>query len=188
MRASELGPLFTSAYTGWNPFSRAGSEQTSATIHTIAGLQSPVFLINSRTPLVIETYYLHSRHPFYLRYRARLPNSLNVVSPWRLGLFSQGHPSRLWVRLLQILVHILFMESRPQPNIAAVPRFHFLLAMMALQKCILVKRTDECAWSSQNCQMCTSCCQKCIGIVPEYEPVSLSFFAVLRKKLGSTNP
>lgn len=80
------------------------------------------------------------------------------------------------------------MESRPQLNIAAVPSFHSLLTMMVLQECMNVKCTDECTWSSPNCQMIASCCQKRIGIVPEYEPVSLSFFAVLRKKLGSTNP
>ena len=56
------------------------------TILSLAALQSPTFLLNSRTPLVIETSTLcMSRHPFYLRYGARLPNSLTRVcsgTPW----------------------------------------------------------------------------------------------------------
>ena len=103
MRASELGPLFTSAYSHCTGYSRTGSEQKSAPIHTLTGLQGPVFLINSRTPLVTATRNLHFWHPLYLRYRAILPNSLDSITPIRLGLFSQGHPSRFSVRFLEIL-------------------------------------------------------------------------------------
>ena len=88
MRASELGPLFTSAYSHCTGYSRTGSEQRSAPIHTLTGLQGPVFLINSRTPFVTATRNLHSWHPLYLRYRANLPNSLDSITPIRLSLFS----------------------------------------------------------------------------------------------------
>lgn len=90
MRASELGPLFTSPSTGWTRVWGTGSEQKSAPIRTIAGLQGPVFLTNSRTPLVIETYRLHDRHPLFRSYRAILPNSLKSVLRIRLSLLNQG--------------------------------------------------------------------------------------------------
>lgn len=57
----------------------------SVTILTIVGLQSPVFLLNSRTPLVIETCTSLCRHPLYQRYGAILPSSLNLIALYVLA-------------------------------------------------------------------------------------------------------
>ncbi len=65
-------------------------------IRTLAGWQPSVFLLNSRTPLVIETCFLQSRHPFIQSYRASLPSSLRSVLLIRLSLFSQDTFTGSW--------------------------------------------------------------------------------------------
>ena len=84
-------------------------------MQTIAGWQPPVFLINSRIHRVIETCDLHRRHPLYRRYGANIaefPEQTYTLR--RLGLLSQGHPSRFLVRSHRILPVSIFTGSRPQ--------------------------------------------------------------------------
>ena len=80
LRASELGPLFTSAYIPWKGFSRTGSGQESTSILIFTDLLRSTFLLNSRTALVNATCgLLNLRHSFYRRYRANMPNSLSYI-------------------------------------------------------------------------------------------------------------
>ena len=53
----ELGlpPAFSGASPGWTPVSRTASGQDSAPVHTLTGLRGPMFLLNSRLPLVTAT-------------------------------------------------------------------------------------------------------------------------------------
>lgn len=54
LRRSQLPPLLTRAYRDYrsNPISPTGTEQDSETVHTVSGLRFPMFLLNSRDPLV----------------------------------------------------------------------------------------------------------------------------------------
>lgn len=149
VRASELGPLFTSAYLPWKKVSRTGSEQESVAILTITGLQPPVFLINSRAPLVTATCPLQDRHPFYRRYRANLPNSLNAIYPATPRPVQPGHLSQFLVRAYRIVTASFFTGPWPQLDLAAIPSFILILAMTALLRTMLVRYSDENTQSSQ---------------------------------------
>ena len=133
-----------------------------------------MFLVNSRTPLVIATCGLFTcRHPLYLRYRASLPSSLDSVTLRRLGLHSQGHLSRFLVRTHKIHSVSFFIDSRPRPKIAPIFAFNLFLAIMALQRFMAIKHEDYRAWLSPKCQKTDYRCRKRICVVQEYEPVSL---------------
>ena len=94
-------------------------------MQTIAGWQPPVFLINSRIHRVIETCDLHRRHPLYRRYGANIaefPEQTYTLR--RLGLLSQGHPSRFLVRSHRIQFRFPFSRA-PGLN----PRFPLFQAL-----------------------------------------------------------
>eukprot|EP00975_Prorocentrum_lima_P037395 7868470-Prorocentrum_lima.AAC.1 len=77
---SELQPPFTEAYT-WCLHTLLllnGTGQASDPIRHIAISQSPVFLVNSRSPLVY--YTLKKEHSSSQSYRVNLPSSLNAVA------------------------------------------------------------------------------------------------------------
>lgn len=148
-----------------------------------------MFLPNSRTPLVTETYKLFiCRHPLYLRYGARLPNSLNRVILERLGFLSQGHYSWFSVRSHPILGVFLFTGPRPLPDISTVPSFNLLLTITVLQRFMLVRRADKLAGHSPSRRKIPYRCRKRMDEVQECEPVSPSCITVLRVHLGPTNP
>ena len=73
-----------------------------------------MLILDSWSPLVTATCCLHSRHSFSRSYGADLPNSLNLIIPSRLGLFSQGHLCQILVRSLGPL----FTGSGVQPAFA----------------------------------------------------------------------
>jgi hypothetical protein len=133
-----------------------------------------VFLINSRAPFVTATRYLHTWHPLYRRYRANLPNSLDSIIPIRLGLFSQGHPSRFSVRLPEILATSLFIDPGPRPNLAAIPLFSPLLTVTVLQGPIRVRVIDTRPKPSPKRQLVAYRYRNRIQVAQDYEPVSLS--------------
>ena len=134
-----------------------------------------MFLLNSRTHLVIATCTLvEHRHPLYQRYGAILPSSLNRVTLRRLGLLSQGHPSRIWVRSHKVLRGSLFMGTRARQNFAAIPGFGLLLAITALQRPIPVKSTDEWTPPTSMRRKPRFRCRRCTCVAQECEPVSLS--------------
>ena len=86
LRESELLPAFSGASPGWTRGSRTASGQGSAAVHTLSGLRPPVFLLNSRVPLVTATCGPRGmpqdrRHPFSRSYGANLPSSLARVTP-----------------------------------------------------------------------------------------------------------
>ena len=110
-----------------------------------------MFLINSRTPLVIETCYLHSRHPLYRRYGANMPNSLKSIPLIRLGLLSQGHLSRFWVRLIEI-IFLLFHGLPASLKHCCRSLFALLLAITALHRTIQVRSPDKGTLASPKCQ------------------------------------
>ncbi len=55
LRESELLPAFSGASPGCTRVSRTASGQDSAPVHTLSGSRGPVFLLNSRVPLVTAT-------------------------------------------------------------------------------------------------------------------------------------
>ena len=76
-----------------------------------------MFLLNSRPPFVTATCPSRDRHPFYRSYGANLPNSLARCVPTRLGLLTQGHLCRFWVRSPGVpFPPPLFTGSGDQPN------------------------------------------------------------------------
>lgn len=139
LRESELLPAFGGASPGCTRVSRTASGQDSAPVLTLSGSRGPMFLLNSRVPLVTATCGPRGmpqdrRHPFSRSYGANLPSSLAWVTPPRLGLFTQGHLCRFSVRA---------WGSFPAPfsrapgvggtRLTAGPsRLHPLLAMTAL--------------------------------------------------------
>ena len=111
-----------------------------------------MFLVNSRTPFATETCPVRSRHPLYQRYGASLPSSLNAVILIRLGILSQGHLSRFSVRSHEIHLVSLFMDSRPQLDIATIPGFTLILIIIILLRLIPVKHHDNDALPSPKCR------------------------------------
>ena len=140
LRESELLPAFSGASPGWTRGSRTASGQDSAPVHTLSGLRGPVFLLNSRVPLVTATcgpslYGQDRRHPFSRSYGANLPSSLARVTPIRLGLLTQRHLCRFSVRSQGLLPGSLFPGPRSRgnpPKTAGPSRLHPVLAMTAL--------------------------------------------------------
>jgi len=55
LRESELLPAFSGASPGCTRVSRTASGQDSAPVHTLSGSRGPMFLLNSRVPLVTAT-------------------------------------------------------------------------------------------------------------------------------------
>ena len=55
LRESELLPAFSGASPGCTRGSRTASGQDSAPVHTLTGSRGPMFLLNSRVPLVTAT-------------------------------------------------------------------------------------------------------------------------------------
>ncbi len=121
LRESELLPAFSGASPGWTRVSRTASGQDSAPVHTLSGSRGPVFLLNSRVPLVTATCGSRGRpqsrrHPFFRRYGANLPSSLAWVTPTRLGLHTQGHLCRFSVRSWGLLPSSLFTGPGSRGN------------------------------------------------------------------------
>ena len=121
LRESELLPAFSGASPGWTRGSRTASGQDSAPVHTLSGSRGPVFLLNSRVPLVTATCGPRGkpqdhRHPFSRSYGANLPSSLARVTPICLGLLTQGHLCRFSVRSRGLLPSSLFTGPRSRGN------------------------------------------------------------------------
>ncbi len=120
-----------------------------------------MFLINSRTPFDIETCYLHSRHPLYQRYRARLPNSLKSIPPIRLGFLSQGHLSRFWVRFSTIKKELLFHGLQASSKHCCHSIIILFLIITTLQRIINVRPHDGVASTSPKRQKFFYRCRLC---------------------------
>ena len=94
LRESELLPSFAGPYPGWTRVSGTCTGQDSEAVHTLSGLRLPMFLLNSRDPLVTATCGSSRRpdrrHPFSRSYGANLPSSL----AWRIP--DTPEVSRLW--------------------------------------------------------------------------------------------
>ena len=95
LRESELLPAFSGASPGWTRVSRTASGQDSAPVHTLTGSRGPMFLLNSRVPLVTATC-----GPRVLPKTAGTPSTEGTgpicrvpwpgLTPIRLGLLIQG--------------------------------------------------------------------------------------------------
>ena len=121
LRESELLPAFGGASPGWTRVSRTASGQDSAPVLTLSGSRGPMFLLNSRVPLVTATcgsggMPQNRRHPLSRSYGANLPSSLAWVTPPRLGLFTQGHLCRFSVRAWGLLPCSLFTGPGSREN------------------------------------------------------------------------
>ena len=144
------------------------------TILSLAALQSPTFLLNSRTPLVIETSPLcMERHPFYLRYGARLPNSLNSITPLPLSLLSQSTYSDLGT-ITQHSLCILFHGFLVLVEHCCLFNFNPFLIITILQGFTLLRFSDKRTQPNLKCRNTYYRYRKRSCIVQEYEPVSLS--------------
>lgn len=140
MRASELGPLFTSAQTSWTWCSRTSSEQRSVTIRTVSGQQSPVFLINSRTILVTKTYSLLNRkHPSYLRYGANVAEFPKFNYPITPEPIQLGTPFSVLGTINKTLHSFLFRGPWPRQKISPLHTFNLLLIIMILHRSVVFR-------------------------------------------------
>ena len=55
LRESELLPAFSGPWPGWTRVLGTATGQDSEAVHTLSGLRPPMFLVNSRDPLVTAT-------------------------------------------------------------------------------------------------------------------------------------
>jgi hypothetical protein len=147
-----------------------------------------VFLLNSRTPLDIATCPLQSRHPLYQRYRANLPNSLNLVVPDTPWPSQPGAPFSVLGTVALNTSCFRFHGLQASANFATILGFNLLLTFTVLQRFIPIEHADKHAWLSPKRPKTSYRYRKRIKAVQEYEPVSLSFHSDLRGNLGPTNP
>jgi len=77
----ELRPPFTSSLSSCSHILTytSGTGQASVPILPLSSLQRPVFLLNSRFPLLCALYFYLNKAPFYRRYGGILPSSLSMV-------------------------------------------------------------------------------------------------------------
>ena len=94
----ELLPPFTGASIqslSHFSFLPSSTGQVSDSIHRVTTWQSPVFLINSRYPLVCAAFPWMGKHPFSRSYGVILPSSFNMVLSSAL-VYSTRSPVSVW--------------------------------------------------------------------------------------------
>ncbi len=132
-----------------------------------------MFLLNSRTPLDIAACPLQSRHPLYRRYRANLPNSLNLVNPDTPWPSQPGAPFLVLGTVVLNTSCFHFQGLQASANFATILGFNLFLTLTVLQRFIPIKHADKHAWLSPKRLKANYRCRKRIETVQEYEPVSL---------------
>lgn len=76
-------------------FQPSSTGQVSDSIHRVTTWQSPVFLRNSRYPLVCAAFPWMGKHPFSRSYGVILPSSFNMVLSSAL-VYSTRSPVSVW--------------------------------------------------------------------------------------------